>query len=100
MAIQAISSIDFASLRQLSGIGQENAGDMVSFSDIFNRMLQNVQQTEIEAQQGLVDITTGNVDDLHTITMNIAKADLALQTMVQMRNKVMDAYNEVMRITL
>jgi flagellar hook-basal body complex protein FliE len=40
------------------------------------------------------------MDDMHTMMINMAKADVALQTMVQLRNKVLSAYTEVMSTSL
>jgi len=37
---------------------------------------------------------------LHTAMINAAKADITLQAAVQIRNKLLDAYNEIMRINL
>jgi len=50
--------------------------------------------------QDTYNLATGKTDDMHTIMINAAKADMALQTMVQLRNKIVEAYTEVMRINL
>lgn len=71
-----------------------------SFTDVLKQAINNVNQTDAIAQNDTLRIAAGQADDLHTITMNIAKADLALQTLVLVRNKAIDAYNEVMRISL
>jgi flagellar hook-basal body complex protein FliE len=51
-------------------------------------------------QADTIKLATGNIDSLHTLTIDLAKAELAVQTLVQVRNKALDAYNEIMRITL
>jgi flagellar hook-basal body complex protein FliE len=45
-------------------------------------------------------LSIGEMDDMHTMIINAAKADVALQTMVQLRNKFLDAYSEIMRTSL
>ncbi len=100
MSIASISNIDFSSIKEISGISQQEESASTSFSSVLNQMMEQVNETGAQAEQDLLSIATGEADNLHTITMNIAKADLALQTTVQVRNKVMDAYNEVMRMTL
>jgi flagellar hook-basal body complex protein FliE len=45
-------------------------------------------------------LSVGSLDDLHTLTIQTAKADLALETLVQLRNKALDAYNEIMKMPL
>ena len=45
-------------------------------------------------------ITLGEVDDLHTIQINMQKASLALETFVSMKNTAIGAYNEVMNMNI
>lgn len=101
MAIASIPNIDFSSLQELSGISrQQESTASTSFSQVFQQMMNQVSDTQAQAQQDILSIAAGETDSLHTVTMDIAKATLALNTVVQVRNKAMDAYNEVMRITL
>lgn len=70
------------------------------FSQMLKDAIQNVTETDATVKQDAIRLATGQADDLHTITINAAKADLAIQTLVQVRNKALDAYNEIMRISL
>lgn len=72
----------------------------IPFEDILKDAITNVVETNNTVQMDAIKIATGDVDSLHKITIDIAKADLAVQTLVQVRNKALDAYNEIMRITL
>ncbi|MEI8217033.1 MAG: flagellar hook-basal body complex protein FliE [Eubacteriales bacterium] len=83
---------------KIGSIGEENNG--VGFKDILNDVIGNVQSTEATVNQDTYNLATGKTDDMHTIMINAAKADMALQTMVQLRNKIVEAYTEVMRINL
>ena len=83
---------------KIGGIGEETNG--VGFKDILNDVIGNVQSTEATVNQDTYNLATGKTDDMHTIMINAAKADMALQTMVQLRNKIVEAYTEVMRINL
>lgn len=98
MTITPISNMESIS-SQIKSLQTEQEGSD-SFSDIFKNAIENVNKTDEITKQDAELIATGQADDLHTITMNIAKADLALQTLVQMRNKALDAYTEIMRIPL
>lgn len=71
-----------------------------SFKKIFQDLITNVEQTEAVTKMDSYNLSIGNMDDLHTMMINASKADIALQTMVQLRNKVLDAYTEVMRTNL
>lgn len=103
MAVTSIAQTDLISALTKSmnqtDTAQENTSAGV-FSDIFKEAMTNVTQTDQTTKLDQLKIATGQSDDLHTLTINSAKAELALKVMVQMRNKALDAYNEVMRISL
>ena len=42
----------------------------------------------------------GREIDLHTVLLQVEKADLSFKTMMEVRNKLLDAYREVMRIQI
>ncbi len=79
---------------------ERTSGSYIPFEDILKDAITNVVETNNTVQMDAIKIATGDVDSLHKITIDIAKADLAVQTLVQVRNKALDAYNEIMRITL
>ena len=45
-------------------------------------------------------LATGQIDNPADVTLAISKAATAAELLMQMRNKVLDAYNEIMRISL
>lgn len=71
-----------------------------NFRQILQDVVQNVEDTEAVTKMDAYQLSIGKMDDLHTMTINSAKAEVALQTMVQLRNKLLDAYSEIMRINL
>ena len=46
------------------------------------------------------DFISGVSDDIHSVIISGSKADLALQMTLQVRNKVMDAYKEIMNMQI
>jgi flagellar hook-basal body complex protein FliE len=54
------------------------------------------QQSDLEIQK----IMTGETDELHTAVIAMQKADLSFQMMMQVRNKIVQAYQEVMRMPI
>ncbi|MGI5891303.1 MAG: flagellar hook-basal body complex protein FliE [Bacillota bacterium] len=98
MTISSISATDFINTPNNTILQEQEK--FSSFTDFFQQALDQVKLTEDQVQQDILNMATGEANNLHDITINIAKADLALQTFVQIRNKALDAYNEVMRITL
>ncbi|MDR2132913.1 MAG: flagellar hook-basal body complex protein FliE [Clostridiales Family XIII bacterium] len=70
------------------------------FRNIFEGLIGDVERTEAVAEQDAYLLSVGALEDPHTAMINAAKAELTLSTMVQIRNKVLDAYSEIMRISV
>lgn len=100
------SSINVNSIKPIeSFFGEDKAvkkdeGESGSFKEIFQNIVQNVEETEATTRMDAYKLSIGEMDDLHTMIINAGKAELALSTMMQLRNKVLDAYSEVMRTNL
>jgi flagellar hook-basal body complex protein FliE len=100
MAITPVSGINLSQAIRKSVQAEAPADSFVSFGDMLSSAVRQVNITDGIAKQDAVKIATGQADDLHTIMIDSAKADLAVQTLVQVRNKALDAYTEIMRMTL
>lgn len=70
----------------------------VSFTDVLNEALQNTVKTEAEEQQGVLALLSGEDVDVHTAMIESQKAELALNLTIQIRNKVVDSYKEIMQM--
>lgn len=102
MAISSVAAANVVSSlsESLKTTAQDNKDSFIPFEDLLKNAISQVTVTNQAVQQDVVSVAKGETDSLHTITIDSAKADLALQTLVQVRNKALDAYNEIMRITL
>ncbi len=69
-----------------------------SFSDTLSDAISNVNQLQKESDQKIQELATGKTDDIAGVMITAEKADLALRTMVQVRNKIIDAYQEIMKM--
>jgi len=79
----------------------ENNGSL-SFSEILRKMIDGTNETNALTKYDSVNLALGLTSDadLHNIEINAVKADLALRTLVSVRNKVLDAYTEIMRMNV
>jgi flagellar hook-basal body complex protein FliE len=68
----------------------------------FKGMLQNyvdqVNQLQTQADKAVVDLASGKMDNLHQVVAAIDEADLSFRLMMEIRNKLLDAYNEIMHM--
>ncbi|MDD2483989.1 MAG: flagellar hook-basal body complex protein FliE [Eubacteriales bacterium] len=85
-------------LNSTASDGIESGG--LDFSGYLRDLVRNVEDTEAVTEMDAYNLSIGNMDDTHTMLINAAKAEVALQTMIQLRTKVLDAYSEIMRISL
>ena len=68
------------------------------FSSILQDAMQKVGQLDGEATASVQSFLSGEGDDLHKTIMATQRADLAGELFLQVRNKVVAAYQEVMKM--
>ena len=69
-----------------------------SFKDVLMENLQKVNDLQKDATTAIEDLHTGKRNDLETVLMATAKADTAFQMLLQVRNKMVDAFEEIKQI--
>lgn len=77
-----------------------SANGEVSFSDYLKNELNKVNDLIIQSDRLSEDFAAGKTDNIHQVLIAVEKADIALQLTLQIRNKILDAYNEIMRMQL
>ena len=65
-----------------------------------NNLVEDVRQTDAERVQMEYLMSTGQLDNPALLTIASSKAQLSVELLVQLRNKVLDAYNELLRISI
>ncbi|NLC06819.1 MAG: flagellar hook-basal body complex protein FliE [Syntrophomonadaceae bacterium] len=70
----------------------------ISFSQYLGQAIQNVDSLQKEAEQMALKVVTGEINEIHQATIAAEKASLSLQLALQIRSKVLEAYQEIMRM--
>ena len=70
------------------------------FADIFETDINNVRETDAEKNRAEYLLATGQLDNPAELTIAGTKAQLSVDLLVQLRNKALDAYTELTRISL
>ncbi|KUO72899.1 MAG: hypothetical protein APF77_24265 [Clostridia bacterium BRH_c25] len=70
----------------------------VSFTDFLNNAVSDVNKLQLESEKLNEAFAMGRNDNIHQVMIAAEKADLALQFTVQIRNKILEAYQEIMRM--
>jgi len=81
---------------QLFNEGAEKASE--GFSEFLSRSINEVNEMLGAADKSARDLATGKAENLHDAMITMEKAETAFKLLVQVRNKVIDAYQEVMRM--
>ena len=69
-----------------------------SLAQTFEKIFESTEQNLQLADQTVLKANTGESVDLHEMMIAMEKADISLRLMVQVRNKAIDAYHEIMRM--
>ena len=68
-----------------------------AFSEMLNQALGEVNRLQLEAEQAVKDFTLGKASGIHETMIALQKADVSFQLLMQVRNKLISAYETVMR---
>jgi flagellar hook-basal body complex protein FliE len=70
------------------------------FADVLNKSIDEVSRLQQDASQAVDDIATGKTDDVNHVMTAVEKSDLAFKTLLAIRAKLMDAYDEIKGIAV
>jgi flagellar hook-basal body complex protein FliE len=97
-AITGASTINGAGAVDGSQLGAENSGG--SFIDSLNSAFSSLNTQLTTTDAAMADFAAGGSADLHTVMLQMEEASLSLKTAVQVRDKLLEAYQEIMRTQL
>lgn len=103
MAVNLISGLNSLtpsrSLFEAEDTGSINYSK-IPFADYLVQALNTTNSLLLESDKISSDFAAGITDNIHAVTIAAEKADTALQFTLQIRNKIMDAYSEIMRMQI
>ena len=76
--------------------GERADGD--AFHSMIHGAIQAVQGSQDNADAAIQNFLNGNTEDVHSTALAVQRADLTFQMFMQLRNKVVSAYQEVMKM--
>ena len=68
------------------------------FSQMLKTAIQDVNTMQIKSDQDTAKLVMGENVDLHNVMISAQKASISLQATIEVRNKIVEAYQEVMRM--
>ena len=70
------------------------------FRNVFNEVISNVKESEMALQQEQYLFSTGQSQDTHSLSIASTKAQISVELMTTIRNRGLEAYNELLRTNL
>ncbi len=99
--MNGVSAIRILPAEMDTGIGNRvgKAGTKESgFMDTLKGAMSDVEQMQSSAQVKVSSLLEGSGQDVHSAMLAVEQADLSFQLMMQVRNKIVNAYQEVSRM--
>jgi len=84
-------------LNQSSEVAQPSE---TNFSKTLESMLSTVNDQQIAGDKAIEQLQTGDASHLHEVMIAMEEADISLRMLVQIRNRALTAYDEIMRMQL
>lgn len=84
----------------LAGGGAGAPGSAEGFVDTLSGVLGQLNQQLVGADAAMADFAAGGSSDLHTVMLQMQEASLSLRLGTQVRDRLLEAYQEIMRLQL
>jgi len=72
----------------------------ISFQKILKGLIDEVNQLQKDADESIQKLVTGQIDSVHQVMMAVEEANIAFQLMMEIRNKLIDTYQQIMRMQI
>jgi flagellar hook-basal body complex protein FliE len=76
----------------------KSANGEMPFADMVKNLVAETDQQQFQAQDGVRQLVTGEADSIHEVVLTTSRADLAFRLMMEIRNRLIASYQEVMRM--
>lgn len=97
MNISSISSISPFSLSNEKSVESTNNK---SFQNMLNEAISEVNDQQVEGYKSMEGIATGKVTNLQEAVQRIEEAELSLKLALEVKNKALNSYKEIMRMQI
>ena len=100
MAIEALAGISAAQVGAQGSTAVSQHSAQNAFAQHLDAAVGRVDGAQHTADAALAELASGENVDLHGTMIKLQQADVAMRTMVSVRDKVVDAYQTIMNMTI
>jgi flagellar hook-basal body complex protein FliE len=98
MSLQAIQAIEAMQPQTLQATQASTSAAAPGFANWVEHELGNLNTQLVSAEQGINKLASGTAENLHEVMLQLEQARLAMQVASQVRSRVLEAYQDVMRM--
>jgi flagellar hook-basal body complex protein FliE len=98
MSIVPVGPSGLAPVADGVGLPSVRPTEKPPFVDVVEKLLGEANAGQLQADQAMRELATGHADNLHDVMLAVAKADLTFRMILEVRNRLTEAYQEVMRM--
>ncbi len=99
LPISAINSIGInSSAAQSAGVGK--GGHELPFADLVKDLIQDTNNQQGRVDESVKQLITGETDSIHDVVLTASQADLAFRLVMEIRDRLIASYQEVMRMQM
>lgn len=98
MALDAVKAAKLPLMPSGGAAAQTAATAEKSFGQYLSDAIGSVNTLQQQAEQASADLATGKLEDISQVVLAAEKATVALQLTIQIRNRVLESYQEMMRM--
>jgi flagellar hook-basal body complex protein FliE len=80
------------------GVSAAPASAPGGFSRLLNQVMGDAGAQQTHAEQAVHNLVSGRADNVHNVMLAMAKADLSFHLVLEIRNRLSEAYQEIMRM--
>lgn len=98
-ATRSVYNSQIALQKAKNEYGHTKEAPRLSFEDMLSDSIKNVNSLQLQAEKKIRDLAIGEVEDISEVVLASSRADTALRLVMEVRNKFLDAYQALSRVT-
>jgi len=95
-----LKALQGVQLKKKSELKPKQETEGPSFNDVLKKAIAEVSGLEKEADKQLVELAAGKATNIHEAMLALQKADISFKLLMEIRDKLIGAYQEIMRMSV
>ncbi|CDF58022.1 flagellar hook-basal body complex protein FliE [Thermobrachium celere] len=95
-----INNINFLTTNNISNTQLIEKQNNIDFSKIVKEKIDQLNEKQVEAENKTIELIKGDAKDIHEVMLSVEEARLSLELAIQIRNKLVEAFQELNRMQL